>query len=311
MKLSVSPRMVVLLFLGSLSPLGAQNLAIPTASQEAFEATPGQAFTASTAFRGSREVPDQDKAVSKLPEAAPAYATQDVRTLAPRSNRVLKAEAVVPLNVLRKPSAFRRVAVSNGPQPYIVETDSLQKGLAMVSALYRESGKREKVTDRKRISLSVEQRIRQDVSRTLETVQTEIAANPSSACEIVKSAIQASDADVPMVVSIVETAVVASPENMRLISQCAIASAPESIAAVQSLLARLDPNTGDAESYSSKRSKSAKSAKSAKAGDVAYVAAVATPNPLDTLMRFPPIVPFPPPVIPPPVTQVNPIACLP
>jgi hypothetical protein len=78
---------------------------------------------------------------------------------------------------------------------------------------------------------------------------------------------------------------------MRIASQCAIATMPESVAAVQALLARLDPNSGNAEVYSSKSAKSAKSAK------VAVVAEPA-PNPLDRLY-FPPIYPLP-------VSKVNP-----
>ena len=139
-------------------------------------------------------------------------------------------------------------------------------------------------------------------------MESEVAANPSCVCEVVKAAIKASDADVVTVVSIVEVAIVQAPESMRIAAQCAIAAVPESIDEVQALLTKLDPNGGDGD-ISAKSSKSAKDAK----GGVAFdnpVAVVA--NPLD----FPggglgptltPGVPLTPPIIvSPPVTVVNP-----
>ena len=134
----------------------------------------------------------------------------------------------------------------------------------------------------------------------LEVVESEVAANPSCACEIVKTAIKASDADVELVVAIVETSINVAPDSMRIVSQCAIAAMPEAIAAVQALLAKLDPNAGDA-AHSAKSSKSAKGSKSAK---VAVAATVITPNPLDLPPPFPPV----PPIITVPVTDVNPSA---
>ena len=108
-----------------------------------------------------------------------------------------------------------------------------------------------------------------------------------------------------MVVSIVETAITASPENMRMISQCAIATMPEAVAEVQALLARLDPNSGDSEVYSSKSSKSSTDSKDAKDAKVAAIYAPPIPNPLDLPPVYPPLMP-PPPIFPPPVTNVNP-----
>jgi hypothetical protein len=66
---------------------------------------------------------------------------------------------------------------------------------------------------------------------------------------------------------------------------------PDSITSVQALLAKLDPNSGNEEVYSSKGAKSAKSA-------TAAVVAETLPNPLDRLY-FPLIYPLP-------VSQVNP-----
>jgi hypothetical protein len=87
---------------------------------------------------------------------------------------------------------------------------------------------------------------------------------------------------------------------MRLIAQCAIAAAPDALTDVQAVLAKLDPNSGEA----GDSGKSAKGAK-APAGEVA-----AMPNPLDFPGKGPvrPLFPIFPPVIinPPNVTVVNP-----
>lgn len=306
MKPPVSPHMVAILLLSAMAPLSAQNLVGVTRSPEsgnkaeAIEGSNDLPFAEGSVLQGKYEVPVLVKAQGELPPAKPVFAAQDAITLDTRATSQQKVDAVVDLGVLRNPSPYRKVAVSTGGQPYEVAADSLQTGLAMISAVYRESGKREASSDCPAISLSVEQRIKLDVSKVLEVVESEVTANPSCACEVVKTAIKASEADVTLVVSIVETSINASPDNMRIISQCAIAAMPESIAEVQALLAKLDPNSGDADVYSSKSAKSAKSAKVA-----AIEAPAKTPNPLDIIM-YPPI--YPPPIIPPPVTEVNPNA---
>ncbi len=292
MKPTVSPHMVALLILGTIAPLSAQNLVSTTRSQE---------IGIKAAQPGSFEVPAIEKAQGELPAANPVYAAQDSLNLEMQASSRRSVESVVDLDVLRSPSPYRKVA--SGTQPYEIEADSLQNGLARISAVYRAAGKSASSSDCPAISLSVEQRIQLDVSKLLEIVEAEIGANPACACEIVKMAIKASDADVAKVVSIVETAIIAAPDSMRIISQCAIASLPESIAAVQALLAELDPNSGDAAADSSKSAKSGKeSAKDAK-GQVASIVAPPIPNPLD-LPPFPPFVP--PIIIPPTVSDVDP-----
>lgn len=167
------------------------------------------------------------------------------------------------------------------------------------------------------VASSVKQRIKSHPATVLEIVEMEVAAKPACACEIVKAAIRATDAEPELVVSIVKTAVHVSPENMRLIAQCAIAVAPDSQAAVQKLMAELDPGTG--ESASSKSAKSAKDAKdgmSSKAamGDMVDSAQAGMGGDPLNLLRFPALIP--PPIMPIPeprvivdpnvVTQVNP-----
>ena len=108
-----------------------------------------------------------------------------------------------------------------------------------------------------KISLSVRASVESNLSDLLEIVAKEVSASPDCACEIVKASIEGSGANADVVASIVESAATASPENMRLIAQCAIATVPDSLAQVQAVLAKLDPNAGES-GYSSKSSKSCK-----------------------------------------------------
>lgn len=117
-------------------------------------------------------------------------------------------------------------------------------------------------------------------AKVLEIVSAEVTASPSCACEVVKAAIEGSDADAKLVAMIVEAAAVAAPEQMRLVAQCAVAVAPDSLAEVQAVMAKLDPNLGET-GASAKDSKDAKNP----VGEVA-----AMPNPLD----FPGQGPLPP-----------------
>jgi hypothetical protein len=122
-----------------------------------------------------------------------------------------------------------------------------------------------------KLSLTVKHAIAAEQSKVLEIVANEVSAAPGCSCEIVKAAIEGSQAKPETVAAIVEVAVTAAPDQMRLISQCAVAVAPDALTQVQAVLAKLDPNRGEAGA-------SAKSAKDSKApvGEVA-----AMPNPLD------------------------------
>lgn len=91
----------------------------------------------------------------------------------------------------------------------------------------------------------------------LEMIERQVASNPSCACEIVKAAIEAIEADAKTVAAIVETAAQVAPDQMRLISQCAVAVAPDSLTEVQMVMARLEPAQGEA-AYSGKSSKGPK-----------------------------------------------------
>jgi hypothetical protein len=293
--------MVALMIFGLIAPLSAQNLQSTHTNPETsmkVDASSGvqDRFTEVTAPPGFYDVPAQQKAAGDFTDDQKVIAPQDSATLNEKSVAARKVDSVVDLNVLRNPSPYRRMLVSSDSKPIQPTGDSLQSGLAQISAVYRETGKQEKSSDCSPIALSVEKRVKLDPSKVLEIVQVEVGANPSCSCEIVKTAIKASEADVQQVVAIVETAIHASPESMRIISQCAIAAMPEAITAVQELLAKLDPNAG-LTGYSSKSAKSGKDAK------VAAITAPPIPNPLDRPNIE--IIP-PPPYFPPPVTSVDP-----
>jgi hypothetical protein len=293
--------MVVALVLSTIATLSAQNSASTTHSPDFSENSDATvAKDKPTFMEGSSLVsPSVRQAVARarraLSEEKAGSSTQETNSQS--------AESMVDLNIRRKATSSRKVAVGTGSQPYEIEANSLETGLVQMTAVHRESSKpaeNAEGSDCKAVSLSVEQRIKSDVSRVLEIVESEVGANPSCACEIVKMAITASDPDVAKVVSIVETAINAAPESMRIISQCAIATAPDSIAQVQALLAELDPNTGDGDGDSAK---SAKSAKSGKDAEVASMVAPPIENPLDR-PYFPSCIPTV--IIPPHVTNVNP-----
>jgi hypothetical protein len=291
MKPTVFLHTVAIAILSLATPLAAQN---PESSLTAPEGN--YPAIAGAYARGGDFLPMPTKAVGSIADEANVIAAQDTLSLAEAGSTRRDVDAVVDLGVLRQPSAYRSVA-AGARTPSEVDGKSLQKGLAAVTAVYRET---EKTSDCLQVSLSVEQRVKLDTSKVLEIVESEVTTNPACSCETVKTAIKASEADVEQTVAIVETAIHASPESMRIISQCAMAANPEAVAAIQELLARLDPNAGE----SGDSAKSAKSAKDSKGAKVAAIVAPPPPNPLDLPPPGPPLTP--PPIIPPPVTEVDP-----
>ena len=291
-------------FLSLLIPLSAQNYTENLASlpEGQRDAAPEVGAAISPG-----DLPTVKSAQASPSEGQAVYTAQDSMTLETRLQNGRPVAAVVDLAVLQKSSPFRQVAAG----ATTVQTEGVKTDLALISAVYRESGKPE--SNCLSISLSLEQRIKLADSKLLEVVETEIKANPACSCEIVKTAITASDADVERVVSIVESSIIAAPEMMRIISQCAIATVPESLAGVQSVLAKYEANGGDGGSSA----KSAKDSKDSKA--VAPDSVAAMPNPLDFPGHGPvgptiggpggdPLFPPDPPIIitPPNVTNVDP-----
>lgn len=305
MKSPVSPHMVAFLIFGSIAPLSAQNPIGNSFASSAISSSDAVDESSSASFAEISEtvdgymIPKAEKAVGIVADKKPVYVQQDVSSLTPRAvtDESRSVDSVVDLGALENPSPYRKVDVSVGLKASDVSTSGLETELATISAAYRKSGLSDATADCTAIGLSVEQRVKMNIGRVLETVETEIAANPGCSCEIVKTAIKASDADVPLVVSIVETAINMSPENMRIISQCAIATMPEAVSEVQALLAKLDPNGGES-------SESAKSAQSSKSVKQSLVVSPILPNPLDLPLVYLPF--LPPPILSPPVTIVNP-----
>ncbi len=291
--------MATYLVLGIVAPLSAQSFA------------PLKENIGGTGLTGIEqlETPEVIKAQGQPAKESAQYSMLDVDSMGHRFTRTTGVDRVVDFSVLNKRSPFRSIAMGKSLKPNTIPVDAIQQDLAVISATYREAGKPD--ADCRSVSLSVEQKIKLDPSSTLQIVEVELQTNAGCACEIVKSAIKASDADVDLVVAIVETSITAAPETMNLASQCAIAAMPEALAGVQALLAKYDPNAG-ATGNSSKSSKSSKDSKSIIPDSVASM-----PSPLD----FPggkgggppppgpgpmPAPPLPPPIITPPVTDPGP-----
>lgn len=132
-----------------------------------------------------------------------------------------------------------------------------------------------------KVSTAVKKAVAANPENVLELVATQVSQNESCACEIVKAAIVASDADKKLVASIVSSAVTAAPDKVRIIGQCAVAVAPDALAEVQAVVTKFGANAGDG--YS---------AKGGEKGAAKDAGAVATPppvasNPLDFPGRGP------------------------
>ena len=301
------------MFLLCAASASAQFLEVPDSSIRnsndiGLELNDPSSFASDTFLNGNIQLPSVRKAESTPSEAAPVFVTQDAQTLAPSRGSIRKVESITDFSVLQQTSAYKnaaRIKIMVSDQ----QASGIQAGLAQISAAYQKPAQHSESADCTAISLSVEHQVKIDSTKVLSIVESEIGANPSCACEIVKTAIKASGADEALVADITEVAITAAPESMRMISQCAIAAMPDALAAVQAVLAKLDPNSGDS-SYSSKGSKSGKegfSGKDAKASVLDEAAAgeppIPTPNPLDFIVRVPRI---PPPPVPPVVTDPDP-----
>lgn len=252
-------------------------------------------------------LPTVDRPAIGKVEASPAdtrllYQVQKSRALDALGIPTQEIGTAFHVDLLRQPSIYREISKTGLSPRFEDSQELLGESLALLSATYREPGTPAGREGCGGIARSIGRNHKIEPEAILETVAAEVAANPSCACEIVKSAIQASPADPSLVVAIVETSIIAAPDQMRVISQCAIATAPESLAAIQELLAKLDPNAGESGS-SSKGAKSAINARDSDKPATLPSATRTTPNPLDRLW----INPIPPMLIlTPPVTEVDP-----
>ncbi len=294
-------RVAALLFLGSIVPLSAQNFRdasrpaeIRPLAVDDLEGRDGLRFTG-VSLPGTHEVPAV-KAAAHLKDGGEVYIAQDAATLG--TVKTTGHAGAVDLSTLREPSPFRKVAMAAGTSGTEASAKSLTDGLALLSATYRPAGEKSQDVNCSSLGLAVQQRVKLDPAKVLEIVATEISANNGCACEVVKAALTAAGADATLAARVVETAATTAPESMRLISQCAIATVPESLAEVQAVLAKLDPNSGE----------SGKSAKGSKSGKEALSEAAPEKkkewgDPLD-LPRYGSPLP-PPPIITPFLTEVD------
>ncbi len=305
MKTPTSAKLAFSLILLGVHTTPGQTIEVPTtvstpAKADNLGAPESSAFAANKHLSGIVQIPEVQKSKADLSEPTPAFVNQDAHTLSMKQGSKRTIENVLDLSVLKDISAYRQADI-NKIKVSDVQATGIKSGLAELTAAYREPSQASDSADCPSVVLSVEQRVKLDPSTVLEIVESEISANPNCACEIVKITITASGADVSLVGDITEVAITAAPQSMRMISQCAIAAKPEALSAVQAILAKLDPNSGD--TYSSKSAKSGKDAKDS-------IASVVTPpekprNPLD---KATPRIPFsPPPYYPPPeVTNLSP-----
>jgi len=152
------------------------------------------------------------------------------------------------------------------------------------------------------VAAQVKKAVAAEPAKVLQIVEAQVAVNESCACDIVKAAILASQADATLVAGIVEIASTTAPEQMRLVGQCALAVAPDSLAAVQAVLTKLDPSAGESGLKPSAKDTLEK-------GPIQEVASI--PNPLD-FPGFPPVgrggplmIPVPPVIIVPQATSTE------
>ena len=193
MKSPVSPHMVAFLVFSTMAPLSAQNLESTPTSPEInnTDAIEAPRFKSVSSLLDKYDVPEIERAQGIVSGSNPVFAAQDVRTLDAKPATKQNVDSVIDLDVLRNPSPYRKVAVSTGSSSYQPASGGLENGLALISAVYRESGKREASSDCSKVALSVEARVKLDTAKVLEVVESEVSANPSCACEVVKMAIKA------------------------------------------------------------------------------------------------------------------------
>lgn len=98
--------------------------------------------------------------------------------------------------------------------------------------------------DCRKVSRSVLRDVRKDSTKVLEVVDRYTKANVQCACEVVKAAIKASNADGKTVGSIVETAGLAAPDSLDIIEQCALAAAPDAKSFIETAVASVEAGGG-------------------------------------------------------------------
>ncbi|MGB2402042.1 MAG: hypothetical protein ACPIA7_01395 [Akkermansiaceae bacterium] len=88
------------------------------------------------------------------------------------------------------------------------------------------------------VAETVKQSVSAQPGKVVEIVSSQLAQHDAAACEIIKAAIVASNADKNLVAEIVQAATKVAPEKVGIVSQCAVAVAPDAIAEVQTILTK-------------------------------------------------------------------------
>lgn len=99
-----------------------------------------------------------------------------------------------------------------------------------------------------KIAQDVAESVAKEPAKVLMIVEDALVINESCACEIIKAAITASKADVPMVKQIVATAVAVAPKMTPVIMECANAASPGATDEVTTASVTTTPSGKDAKS---------------------------------------------------------------
>ena len=99
-----------------------------------------------------------------------------------------------------------------------------------------------------KISADVREAVSKDPAKVLMIVEDALVINETCACEIIKAAIVASNADEATVIQIVQTALAVAPKMAAVIAECATAAAPAAGPAIAALGAGGEGTTVVAES---------------------------------------------------------------
>lgn len=140
-----------------------------------------------------------------------------------------------------------------------------------------------------KLSDAVKKQVSAKPDNVLAIVGKQTGAHPACACEVVKAAIVATEADGKLVSQIVATAIESAPDRLNVITACAIAVAPDALPQIKAVLAKLDPK-----GLARKGNDPVGGAKGAK--DI--VASPAVKNPVDDIYLIPGLPPIHPPLLP-------------
>lgn len=120
--------------------------------------------------------------------------------------------------------------VVQAPQPIQVEENANRKSVSYNT---------EEIISNLRVE------IQKQMSNVSNLVSNAVKQHPELSCEITKAALDETKEKPEYTREIIESACLACPEQMRTIAQCAIAVYPDCLQTVQTILAKLDPGTGD------------------------------------------------------------------